>query len=87
MATKLTVREPEGRKPVALSSLKPGDTFRFAEIPFETAISEEAIYRVTSDPSAKDGRVAVISLDCKSTLQRDGDRLIFPHDIEIIIAP
>lgn len=87
MPAKVTVREPEGKQPIALSSLKPGDAFHFAEISFESAVTEDALYRVISDPSVKDGRVAMLSLDCKSILHRDGDRLVFPHNIEIIVSP
>ena len=87
MSVKVTVRKPEDKQAVALSSLKPGDAYHFTEIPFETAITEDALYRVISDPSVKDGRVAMLSLDCKSILHRDGDRLVFPHNIEIIVSP
>lgn len=87
MPTKITVREPEGKQAVALSSLKAGAAFHFTEIPFETAVTEDALYRVIADTSVKDGRIAVLSLDCRSILHRDGDRLVCPHNIEIIVSP
>lgn len=87
MTTFIAASEPQGRKSVALSSLKPGDTFRFAEIPFEDAITEGAFYRVYADPTLKEGRVAALSLDCKNNRHLDGDRLVYSHDIGISINP
>jgi len=87
MASQIVIGEPTTRLPVALKSLTPGDTFRLSDIPFETAISEGALYRVLADPTVKEGRVSVNSLDCKNIRHLDGDRLVFAHDIKIVVSP
>ncbi len=87
MPQKVTVRNKEYAPAVALNSLQAGDgqVFHFSEITFEEAAEQDAFYRVMTDPAAKDGQVGIISLDCKSVLRRDGDRLVCAYQSEIII--
>ncbi len=88
MPQKVTVRNKKNKpQPVALSSLKAGDgkVFHFAETSFEEAVSGDALYQVMIDPSAKDGQIGIISLDRKSVLRRDGDRLVCAYDYEVVI--
>lgn len=87
MPQKVTVRNKELPPEVALSSLKPGDgqVFHFSEITFEEAAEQDAFYRVMTDPAVKDGQVGIISLDCRSVLRRDGDRLVCAYQSEVII--
>lgn len=84
----ISIGEPEGKRPVRLSQLEPGDTFRYAESPLDEAMETGAVYRVIFDPRTKDGQVAILPLDCKGgILFRDGDRIVFPHNVSITIVP
>ena len=75
---------------VPLSSLKPGDCFRFAEISFEKAMSNDdgaCFYQVTGDVQ-KEERVPIRSLDGKCcTLSKDKDRMVVQHMVTITIHP
>ena len=55
---------------VKLSTLKGGTVFHFANILFDNAIKEEAIYKVVS--GGKDNRVQIVALIDGLLLQRDG---------------
>lgn len=77
-------------KTVPLSSLKPGDVFRFAETSFEKALECDdgaCFYQVTGD-TPKEERVPIRSLDGKScTFARDKDRMVVQHNVTIQIHP
>ncbi len=84
---KLEKPVPPGRQPVKLNSVKSGELVRFTEASFEQALEENAFYIVTENPSGpKDGRIYLTPLDGKTPVLRDGDRFVFTHGWEAVIA-
>lgn len=73
-----------------LSELKHGEVFRFPNFSFEEAITgqnESTFYMVVNKQPAQSERVSIMSLDGKSIIERDADRLVIPHDAQVVVSP
>ncbi len=81
--------EGKAEKAVKLNSLQHGSVFRFPDVTFEEALAVEdaSFYMVINKPTASPDRIAVISLDGKTLLERDGDRQVFQHQATVSISP
>ena len=82
----LEAKSDKIEKTQKLSETKSGDVVRFAEITFDEAMSEKAFYMRYANPGVKEGRIALISLDGSSCMERDGDRLVVIHQTTIAIS-
>lgn len=71
---------------LSLSSIKPGEgkLVRFQGVLYEEAVSGEGdacFYMVIAPPKPTPGRVALVSLDGRSVIERDESHLVHVHTI------
>ncbi|MCK5020125.1 MAG: hypothetical protein KAS32_23930 [Candidatus Peribacteraceae bacterium] len=67
------VKEPptDAREPTKLSKLSGGNVFHFADIDFDTAIQEDAVYMVVNGIKDKESRIQIANLKDGLLLMRD----------------
>jgi len=91
MSATITVKKTRKKPPIPLQSLDIGTAFRLGGFAgsknLPTALSEGTVFRVVHDTTPEKGKILVISLNCELILHMDGDCLVHPHDIEILVSP
>ncbi|HMP67638.1 MAG TPA: hypothetical protein PKA60_02730 [Candidatus Paceibacterota bacterium] len=70
-----------------LKTAQPTEAVRFADVDFDSAISEGAFWLILpKDKSQREGTVRLISLANMTTIiERDEDRPVFRHQIEFVV--
>jgi hypothetical protein len=75
--------------PKKLSTVHVGDVFRMAETSFSDAMGDgnQGFYMRIQTTTSKSDRVSLISLDGKTLMERDEDRLVYVHNAKVQINP
>lgn len=77
---------------VLLKTLKPGEYVRFPTVSYEDVVNsnkdtEPGLWMVIKDGSDKPGRVKLVAYNGSVVIERDDDRQVVHHEVELHISP